>query len=227
MMLFPIQNISHVVSAVMFPSFSQIQGDKDRVRNVYLKLVRAVSLLTFPMMIGMFAVSDTFVLGVLGEQWKEIIPLFRIYCVTGLVTSIVTLTGSIYLSQGAANLQLRINMIIQPLIIVSLVVGLEWGLLGVVIGHAIANYVGAIITWKTAGKLINLKIIEILKNLYTALILSSIMGLLVAVSKELVIEKTPLEQFVFQLLVGVCVYLCLLMIIKPRAYHEIRSVLKK
>lgn len=70
MMLFPLQNISHTVGSVMFPALSMVQTEKDRVRSIYLRSTQAIALLTFPMMAGMFAVAETFVLGVLGSQWE-------------------------------------------------------------------------------------------------------------------------------------------------------------
>lgn len=227
MMLFPVQNISHVIGGVMFPSFSQIQDDKERVKDIYLKLIRAVSLVTFPMMLGMYVVSDAFVLGVLGEQWYEVIPLLKVYCITGLVVSIVTLNGAIYMSQGAAKLQLQVNLFIQPMLIACVAVGLLWGVIGVVIGYAVANYIGAVITWVTAGRLIRLSIYEILTNLLPSLLISIVMAVIVKLANELLVNEGPLIQFVFQMAVGVCVYPCLLVLVKPRGYQEIRGVLKE
>src|SRR5690625_5986357 len=95
----------------MFPALSEIQGDRPRVRSIYLRATRSIALLTFPMMTGIYAVADHLVLGLLGEPWRELVPILRSLCFAGIATSIVTITGAIYLSQGASRLPLRGKLI--------------------------------------------------------------------------------------------------------------------
>ena len=65
-MLFPLENVSRVVGRVMFPALSMVQEEHARIRKVYLRAASGISLITFPMMCGVFAVSDLFVVGLLG-----------------------------------------------------------------------------------------------------------------------------------------------------------------
>jgi len=57
LMLFPLQNISWVITRVMFPAFSKIQGDLPRVAENYAKMLKYVSLATFPLMMFFFVVA--------------------------------------------------------------------------------------------------------------------------------------------------------------------------
>ena len=225
MMLFPLQNISHVVGGIMFPSLSQIQDDKLRVRDVYLRLTRAISMLTFPMLAGMFVVSEYFVLGVLGEQWSEMIPLFRMFCLVGLFLSIATITGSVYLSQGQAKLQLKVNLFTQPLQVIGVIIGLYWGLDGVVIGFAITSIVGVFVTWKVSGSLIALSVLQIMRNLLPTFGLSLLMACIVWLCGILLNEYGPLSKFLLLTLIGLATYCLLLWLIKPLAYQDIQKVL--
>jgi len=227
MMLFPLQNISIVIGNVMFPSLSTIQDDVAHVRDIYLRMTGAISLLTFPMMAGMFVISESFVLGVLGEQWAEIIPLFKIFCVVGFFISIATVTGPVYLSQGKAKLQLKINLINQPLIIFGIIVGLKWGLIGIVIGFSITTIIGVLITWWIVGKLIKLKFRKIIFNLLPAFILSIVMAYIVSQLSSLLGETSHIVMFLYQFGMGVLSYVILVLIVKPKPYLEVIKVLKK
>lgn len=227
MMLFPLQNISHVIGQVMFPSLSQIQDDPTRVRDLYLRMTRAISLVTFPMMAGMFVVVDSFVLGVLGEKWIEIIPLFKIFCVVGFFVSIATVTGPIYQSLGRAKLQLKVNLVNQPIQIVGVVAGLYWGLQGVAIGFAITTIFGVFFTWWFVSSLLEIRIWRILSNLLPTLLLSLLMGCGVWLSSSLFLSFGALSNFILQLFVGVILYIVLLVIIKPLAYQDVLDVLMK
>lgn len=227
LMLFPLGNISHVISQVMFPSLSQIQDDIERIRDAYLRLTRAISLFTFPMMVGMFMVVDSFVPGVLGEQWTRIIPLFKIFSIAGIFMSIATVTGAIYLSLGHAKLQLRVNLVNQPLQIIGVIIGLNWGLQGVATGYAITTILGVFYTWHFAGRLIQLGIGQILWNLLPTLILSLLMGIAVRLTDILYASYNNLQIFIFQTLSGILIYTLLLIIVKPSAYQDILSVFAK
>ncbi len=54
LMLYPLENLSHVVSQVLFPAFSFIQVDNERFREAYLKATKYIAFITFLMMFGLF-----------------------------------------------------------------------------------------------------------------------------------------------------------------------------
>ena len=72
-MFYPLQNISAVIGRVMFPVFAQVQDDDARFRRAYLGAAGSIAVITFPMMAGIFAVCDYFVLTVFsgssGRPW--------------------------------------------------------------------------------------------------------------------------------------------------------------
>lgn len=225
MMLFPLTSISHSLGAVMFPSFSQIQDDKIRVKRVFLRSVSAIGLLTFPMMAGIFAVADTFILTILGDNWVEVIPVLKILCIAGACSSIVTIIGSVYLSQGASALQLKVNLITKPIMIILLIIGLQWGLHGVAWGYVTATLVNSIITLSVAGKLIDLRLTEIAQSLYASLF-SSILMACVIIQLSSSFDELPLVlKLLMQVATGVLSYICILYFSRNAAFFEILSLI--
>jgi PST family polysaccharide transporter len=225
MMLFPLQNVSQVVGGVMFPSLSLIQMDKQRVKNVYLRSIRAIALLTFPMMTGMFVVADSFVLGLLGAKWIEIVPVLQVFCVAGIVTSIVRVTGSLYLSQGAASLQLRVNLFTQPLRIVGVVFGLQWGLMGVAIAFVLTTYINSFITLTIAGRLVNLSVIDFVRTLSPVLVPAIAMAVTIWAIRPVIGIENELVVFIIQIFSGILLYWGFIFIFKLKAYEDVSNVL--
>lgn len=164
-MLFPLANVSRVISRVMFPSLSLIQQDKERVKGVYLRATRTIALVTFPMMIGLFVVVDDFVLAVFGQQWIGMIPILQIFCLVGMLQSIGTLTGNLYLSQGRSDLQLRVGLFVHTNAILWIVIGLQWGVVGVAVGVAIAAILNSYPSFSFAGRLVHLTYWQIWQGL--------------------------------------------------------------
>jgi len=155
-MLFPLNNVSRVISRVMFPSLSLIQEDKRRVKRLFLRMTRTIALITFPMMAGLFVVAESFVLTLFGTQWADMIPILQVFCFTGLMQSVGTLTGNLYLSQGRSDLQLHVGLFVHAVAILGIVIGLRWGALGVAIGLTVASIINSYPSLFFAGRLVNL-----------------------------------------------------------------------
>jgi O-antigen/teichoic acid export membrane protein len=226
-MLTPIKNISQVIGNIMFPSLSLINADKPRVKAIYLRIIRSISIITFPMMVGMIVVSESFVLGVLGEQWEEIVPLVKVFCFLGIFSSILTVTGTIFQSQGAAGLQFRTNLLTQPIRIACVIIGLNWGVMGVALGFALSGIFNSLIVITVAGKLIDLKPSTFLQALAPTLAPTLIMGVSVWYIGEILRLDSELLTLSIQVLSGAIIYLSSLALLKIEAYQDMRNVFEQ
>jgi len=227
MMLFPLQNISHTIANIMFPALSSLKGDIDRVKDVYLKCIEAIAFLTFPMMVGMFSVSENFVLGVLGPHWSELIPVFKILCFAGVINSIATVTGSVYLSQGASKTQFKVNLFTRPLVIIFVVVGLAWGVEGVASAIVLAAWVSGVFTMTVMSSLISLKLISIFRILFPTFLVSIGMGIVLHFSDLLLTFESYLVALFTQVFVGIFVYLLFSYVFRISALKLVVDTLRK
>ncbi len=135
LMLVPLQNVSWIISKVMFPALSAIQHDLEGVRVAYQKMCKAISLITFPMMFGLFSLAPELVTIVFGSKWEPSIVIIRILCICGLFQSIHTTSGTILLSQGRSDIQLRLGLFSSVYVAVAIAIGI--GILGGINGVAI------------------------------------------------------------------------------------------
>lgn len=138
-MLYPLQSISAVIGRVMFPVYSTIQDDIARFRNAYLKVAGAIALVTFPMMFGLWALVEPFVLTVFGLHWKAVIVLLIILAPVGMIQSIGTTVGAIYQAKGRTDWLFRWGIIAGTLMMVGFIIGLQRGIVGVAAAYAIVS----------------------------------------------------------------------------------------
>lgn len=207
MMVFPLQNVSHTIAGVMFPALSSLNGDLPKVRKVYLRCIGAISFVTFPMMAGMFAVSDAFILGILGSHWAELVPVFQIFCFAGIINSIATVSGAIYLSQGASKLQFKVNLVTRPLLILCVVAGIPWGVIGVSIGFVTAAWISGVYSMMKAWLLIDLSYKDVFRDVLSSLTLSLLMGMIVYILGGFLRGHfSSVEVFGMQSIAGVIIY---------------------
>lgn len=157
-MLYPLQNISGVIGRVMFPVFSQIQNDDALFRSAYLKVASAIALITFPMMLGLMALSKQLVLTVFGSQWVPVILLLMILAPVGLVQSIGTTVGTIYQAKGRTDWMFRWGIAAGILVMVAFVIGMQWGIVGVAAAYAVASLLLVYPAFAIPFRLINLRV---------------------------------------------------------------------
>ena len=141
LMLFPLQNISAVLGRVVFPAFSAVQHDDRKLRDAFLRLSRYVAFITFPLMCGAFVVAPEFVRVVFGPSWGMAAPLIRILAIVGMLQSLGTNTGAIYLAKGRTDMMLRWGVFATGVIAACIAWGVQWGVREVALGYACANLV--------------------------------------------------------------------------------------
>jgi PST family polysaccharide transporter len=137
LMMLPIQNISWVVGKVVFPAFSHLGEDNAHFRKAFLRVCTKIGTLTFPMMLGMLVTADVLVTVMLGGKWLPAVPLVRILAPVGMLQSLSSMAGIIYLTKGRSELRLRWAVIADVSAVMSFAVGLRWGISGVATAYAL------------------------------------------------------------------------------------------
>ena len=210
----------------MFSSLSKIQDERAFVKRVFLKMTRAVALITFPMMLGVLATAKHFVFCLFGPQWSEMVPVLKVLCLIGLIQSVMMFTRNIYLSQGKASVLLRVELPLQLVQVLGIVVGLKWGILGVAIGYAAASVVVSYPSLFFAGRLIGLDCWEYMLNLFGVLACAGAMAAAVWCLGRILPQglASPLSM-VIEVCAGAFVYGGLLHAFRVEAYVEVKAML--
>ena len=171
LMLVPLQNVSWVVSRVMFPAFSKIQHDLDVVRKSYLKLVKIISLVTFPMMAGLCVLAPETVRVFFGARWSGAIVPIQIFCFCGMVQSLTTIGGIIYQSQGRPDIQFKMSLANTALTVIVILISLRWGIVGVAAGYTLFTVLWSHLSFYIASRLIQLPYLKLYGQILASLAL--------------------------------------------------------
>lgn len=96
LMMLPLQNIAFVISPVMHPIFSDLQHDLKQLGASYLKVVRFLAFIGFPLSAWLYFSATELMLLIFGDQWEMSIPPFRILSVTVGIQMLLSTTGAIF-----------------------------------------------------------------------------------------------------------------------------------
>lgn len=229
-LLFPLNNISSVIGRVMFPSLSSLQDDKDKTCSIYIRATRYISVITFPLMMGLFVVAFQFIRVIFGSQWERSIFLVQILTIVALIQSIGATVGWIYQSQGRTDIMFRWGIFSTIINITAFIVGLRWNVEGVTISYAIASLVLLFPNFSIPFKLINLKVGFFVKQFKSIFLATVGMGSTVFMLRffmETVLKKNDLIILITAIIIGVFSYTSFLFLLDRNLFKEVLQLFKQ
>ena len=224
-MLYPLQNISRILMNVLFPAFATLQNDNARFKKAYLRVIFFISLVSFPLMIGLIATADVLVDVLFGDKWKGLAILLIILAPSGMMRSIFTTVGSIYMAKGHTDMQLKLGTVNAIFTVAGFIVGLNWGVNGVAISYLIVNlgmlYPIFYISWKQ----IELSVTDGLAEITPVFVISVLMGMVVYLTDLFLLSGIDNKIFRLGLMItiGTVFYMAMLHI----RYGSIKSLISQ
>jgi O-antigen/teichoic acid export membrane protein len=116
----PTYNILISLTQVLFPSYSALQEDTDRLRSLFLRGMLITGFLLLPVSAGIIAAAEQIVAVLLGPQWDAAVPLVKIFAVY-VPIDLMTSVGATLCS---ATRQLKSQLHIQLFSLLLLVAGM-------------------------------------------------------------------------------------------------------
>lgn len=209
LMLLPITQITGALGRVMFPALAAMEGDLPRVRSAYLRGLRVINAVTVPLLLGLAATSDGLVPFLWGDQWGAAIPILQVLCLAGIPQCLTTTVGWIYQSQGETGTMFRQGLYSAAVGVVAIVVGLQWGPVGVAWAVCFRFWVMLPLGLHVAGRLIELRLRVVLRNALPVMTVSVVMAVVVwTLPLALQADRTAGWVLAAQAGSGVAVYVC-------------------
>jgi PST family polysaccharide transporter len=208
-MLYPLEQVSGTIVKVLFPALSQLTDDMHRFRHAFLRAVATIALITFPLMMGMFALADDLVLVVFGQKWVAMIPILKIFCWLGMLHSVSGPISTIFFSTGRARTQFVIMVFAAPVLLAAFLIGIMWGVVGVALAYAITSLVLTNIGLSIALRIAGLTFRDFLSALSRPFIASLMMYVAVSVASRFIADYAlfpAVARLIACILIGGMVY---------------------
>jgi len=143
--MLPVRQLSAPAGNVAITTFSKLQDDADRFARYYLRAANLIMWISAPLFGFLFVASEQIIVLLLGNQWREAAPVFRILVVSAMGQLLLESTLWLFVSRGQSNRLLRVLLIISPIMIASFVIGLPFGIKTVALAGSLALL--AILPW--------------------------------------------------------------------------------
>jgi O-antigen/teichoic acid export membrane protein len=127
-----------VVSSVLFPAFSQVQGDPARLRRGYLLATAVTAMVAAPALGTLAVAAPHLVVAVYGAEWAGAVVPLQILCVAGYFRALYHLGGAVAQSVGWVYAELWRQTGYAALVIAGSLIGARDGIAGIATGVGVA-----------------------------------------------------------------------------------------
>jgi len=213
----PLEKITSLVGGVTPAYYSAVQEDRGALRRYLLKPTEAISLIMFPVMVGMALVSRDAVLSVLGQKWEGAIAPLQLLALYACVRSIMPLIAQVLMVTGDSDFVMWNGIVSLVALPIAFVIGSHWGAQGIAAAWVVAYPINAVPLYLRASRRISLSIAEFWRVLLPAIHGTLLMALVVlAVRLVLSGHFTMVTRLVIQVLSGAIAYIAVVMLF----HHE-------
>lgn len=191
-------HFAQLISQVLFPAYSSIQGDPERLKRAFLKTIRFVSLFTIPFSVGMIYLAKDLVSAVYGQKWLEIIPYVQVLGFIQIFIPFLTCTRSIFTGCGRPQYSYRMGIldicIRLPLLILFT---REWGILGAISSGLVTSTILSPIHMYLVRKIVKFEMKELVLQTLPAIYSSSVMLMAIVFLKLLLHMYSIFENLIW------------------------------
>jgi O-antigen/teichoic acid export membrane protein len=137
--VFPKGAFGSSLDLIAIAGLSRLQDQPDRYRRYYARALLPPVLLGMPCVAFMFVAAEDLVAVVLGDQWSEVVPLFRLLAPIAFLATFNLATDWVVVSSDLTRRQLRWSMVSTGVRLTALLLGTRFGLLGMAAGLSAAS----------------------------------------------------------------------------------------
>lgn len=123
LMLYPIQNLTHVITPVLHPVLSEYQDQKDVIYDAYMKVVKVLAYLGIFISVYCFFSAEEIIRIMYGPNWSNTIPVFRILSLSIVIQMVLSSIGSIFQSTGYVNKLFSTGVVSSIFTVTAIIIG--------------------------------------------------------------------------------------------------------
>lgn len=175
----PINNISTALNKVTYPLFAKFSADDQKLRSAYRRVLKLVIFIIAPTICLMVIAAEPIIRLLLGAKWLPAVPYFQIMALGALFQPIHNYNLNVLQVKGRSDLYLRLEVIKKICIVIAVVLGLRYGMYGLLWGQVIVSVLSLFINTHYTGKFIHYTMRQQLYDLLPSMLIASTMAILV------------------------------------------------
>lgn len=227
---YPLTILIQIIGKVTFPLLSKIQNDNQYVQEVFIKLARFAFFVSAPVMIILSGSAKPLILTLLGEKWREVIPIFQILCLGGVFYTLQSLNINTIKIYGRTDYILKGEFFLKIVMVILSGSALLFGFKAFLWSIVINSFLRLLINMFYCSKVIEITVKQQLISMFPVFLISLTTFGAIQLQLFCFEHYTSLSEFfklIFSLLIGGSSYLLLSYLFKITTLLELVLFMKE
>jgi O-antigen/teichoic acid export membrane protein len=140
LVMLPLQQITSSANRVLFPAMSSIKEEHEKFRRSYLAVVTLSALIAYPTLTWLWTTAGQLIPLVYGPMWTATVPVLQVLSLAAYFRIAYNSQGLVVQSKGRGGAEAVRQFGYLGLIIVFVLAGSRWGIMGVAMGVSAAAF---------------------------------------------------------------------------------------
>jgi len=161
--IIPAQRVVGAVHKVVYPTFSHLKSELERMKKGFLETLEHLLLILLPLSLFLVTLSPLIIELIYGDKWSPAVPLIQILSLTSLLTVFDINRAVFYATGTPRNWTLVIGARILTFILLTLGIGIQFQLSGVAVSFVLALFATTLGSIYLVSKTMSMKVGELLR----------------------------------------------------------------
>lgn len=222
----PVTSAVQAVQGVTYPALSKLGEDKTMFSDGFLRIMRLLSLVIFPLMLGFVAIAPEMFMLLLGEKWMATVPYFEILALSGLFYPLSAVAYNILKVKSDGRVILRLEIVKRIVMTLILAMTIPQGIESVAWGMTAMAAVDFVVNLAAAMRYISIGVGAVVRSLLPQFLLAVAMfGVLYAADAYLS-ELSYSLHLIADIAIGILFYALGAMLFRLSAFKDAWALLR-
>lgn len=129
-----------ILSSSTYNLFVQVYEQKERLQRVFREVMRKTALIVIPATLFLIAVAYPLIYTLFREKWIAIVPYYQLICAANLFAPLYMINHNLLNVTGLTKTTFRLEIFKKTAILISIVICFRWGIIAMLIGYALVNW---------------------------------------------------------------------------------------
>jgi O-antigen/teichoic acid export membrane protein len=222
-------SITTTLTKVSFPLLANIQNDKERLSEIYRKILQTVIFITAPVLIAMVVLAEPIFIFLFTAKWVDAVPYFQIICIGAILKPINSYNINLFAIIGRSDIILKLELIEKPILIVLVAIALPFGIIPLLSTTIVYAIICFFINVSYSNKVLSYSYLQQMADVGVVILVSCAAATAAWLFNQILIANA-ISHFL-QILIGFItfglVYLSLAYIFKMKGIANIVDIIKK
>ena len=219
-----VTNINTSIDSVLLPTMSNVQDDKERVKQMTRRAIKTSTYVMAPLMMGLAFCAEPIVSLVLTDKWFPCVPFLRIFCITYMFWPVHTANLNAINAMGRSDWFLRLEITKKIMGMTILLSTMWFGVMAMAYSLLLSSVLSQIINSWPNRKLLGYGCLEQVRDFAPGILLAVIMGICVYFISFL--HLPTIVTLLIQFIVGAAIYIGVSAILKLEEFEYLLGMVK-